>query len=1085
MRIILLSTFLFFLQLLNAQTPWTLVPSNFEFNAQIDAVVVLDGAEVTNGYLGAFVGDECRGIVDGEIFPMTGKTIFSLIVFSNQATGEFLSFRYYEPVEDIEYSIKETVEFDQNLTGDALNPFYLTASSNNAPVATCMDQSTLPPAPGPITFDLCAIFSDPDGDDLTYTAVTSEGGSTNWTSACELEFTTAPSGTTTLSLTASDGSLEASCNYSFTVTTVNQSPVIDQPVGMVILDEGFGTSVIDLSTVFSDPDDDPLTYSATSQDAGIVSVSVSGSSLTITEVAAGNTEVTVTASDGDLSVQDIATIVVVGTAPALPWSLTPSDYQHSGQIDAVVRVNGAEVKSGVLAAFVGNECRGIVEGTFFPFNGRTIFSLIAYSNESSGDMLTFRYYDPNNGLVQVIDEVIEFESEMVLGNATDPVLLNIASTNNLPVVENPLPDQAEDEHFASLEIDLSNVFSDPDGDNLTYIASVINETIASAAVSGSTLTLTEAGNGTTVVEVFASDGEFSIVDRFSLTVNAVNDPPVVVNAIPDQLYQEGFGSASIPISGTFSDPEAAVLSYSASSSDETIVTVRIQGGNVVLTEHGFGSATVSVCVNDGEFEVCDPFEVVVEEVNESPVADCAGLTDQERNEGFGSFTIVNVCGAFSDPDDDALTYTVTSSDVGVATVSIDACVITVTETGTGTATIDICASDGEFQVCCSFVLTINFVNDPPVVVNPVANLSLVEGFASRSVSIATTFSDPENDALTYNASSSDENVVTVAVSGTDLTITETGAGSATVTVCANDGELEVCDSFDVLVEELNNSPVANCSGDHDATLMEGFGSYKIDDVCASFSDPDGDALTYSVASSDEGVATASLDACQVTVTEAGIGTTTITICASDGEFEVCCSLTVDIYAENELSLFAGGEEILDNDSLKYCADTVMFVLTVTSGIPWSIETSGDWFTADKINETTARIFFAENTSGSYRTGSFAVRDTQDHVVSLVLFQSASCIPDAVDDDLVNDFRVYPNPVQGLLTIEMSEAWISDGEVTVKLFGADGRRLKEMHSNAPSDGLVEIDMRAYQDGIYYLLFEKEGLPALRIPVIRQQ
>ncbi|WP_420635818.1 Ig-like domain-containing protein [Candidatus Palauibacter sp.] len=48
------------------------------------------------------------------------------------------------------------------------------------------------------------------------------------------------------------------------------------------------------------------------------------------------------------------------------------------------------------------------------------------------------------------------------------------------------------------------------------------------------------------------------------------------------------------------------------------------------------------------------------------------------------------------------------------------------------------------------------------------------------------FSDPDGDALSYAAESTDASVATASVSGSTVTITGVAAGSATVTVTARD-----------------------------------------------------------------------------------------------------------------------------------------------------------------------------------------------------------------------------------------------------------------------------------------------------------
>ena len=62
---------------------------------------------------------------------------------------------------------------------------------------------------------------------------------------------------------------------------------------------GGDTFTSDLSTVFSDPDGDPLTFSASSNDDGVATATVSESTLTVEAVALGSATITVTAADAN------------------------------------------------------------------------------------------------------------------------------------------------------------------------------------------------------------------------------------------------------------------------------------------------------------------------------------------------------------------------------------------------------------------------------------------------------------------------------------------------------------------------------------------------------------------------------------------------------------------------------------------------------------------------------------------------------------------------------------------------------------------------------------------------------------------
>ena len=78
------------------------------------------------------------------------------------------------------------------------------------------------------------------------------------------------------------------------------------------------------------------------------------------------------------------------------------------------------------------------------------------------------------------------------------------------------------------------VFSDPDGDPLTYSASSANTSVATVSVAGTSLTITEAGVGTSVITVTADDNVADeISDEFTLTVEHVDE--IELNSADVQL----------------------------------------------------------------------------------------------------------------------------------------------------------------------------------------------------------------------------------------------------------------------------------------------------------------------------------------------------------------------------------------------------------------------------------------------------------------------------------------------------------------------------------------------------------------------
>ena len=196
----------------------------------------------------------------------------------------------------------------------------------------------------------------------------------------------------------------------------------------------------------------------------------------------------------------------------------------------------------------------------------------------------------------------------------------------------------------------------------------------------------------------------------------------------------------------------------------------------------------------------------------------------------GSVT-VDLSSHFTDPDDDNLTYTASSSDPGKATVSVRGSTLTVTGVAEAAVIILVSASDcpqdsedvsavnpslalstnvlsgGSEGVVCgsprlSFAVTVQ-KNRPPAVTGSIPDQDLtIDG--SVTVDLSSYFTDPDDDNLTYTASSSDPGKATVSVSGSTLTITGVAEEAATIMVSASDGKDDgsASNSFTVTVKKV-------------------------------------------------------------------------------------------------------------------------------------------------------------------------------------------------------------------------------------------------------------------------------------------
>ena len=161
--------------------------------------------------------------------------------------------------------------------------------------------------------------------------------------------------------------------------------------------------------------------------------------------------------------------------------------------------------------------------------------------------------------------------------------------------------------------DVSDYFSDPDGDDLTYAATSSDTAVATAGLANADgspfppmnwLTITGVAAGDATITVTATDGDDeSATQMITVTVEPANTAPAAGAAIAD---------ASIGVDGTamltstITDADGDALTWAWSSSDDAIATVMADATDMkmaTVTGMANGAATITVTGTDPSGEM--------------------------------------------------------------------------------------------------------------------------------------------------------------------------------------------------------------------------------------------------------------------------------------------------------------------------------------------------------------------------------------------------------------------------------------------------------------------------------------------------
>ncbi|MGS0691143.1 putative Ig domain-containing protein [Shewanella sp. 30m-9] len=426
-----------------------------------------------------------------------------------------------------EYTVQAKIVINDGVNEPSLYTHDIHVSNgNNVPTisgspSTTVDQDT--------DYNFIPVGSDADGDDLTYSISNKPTWAWFNTSTGALTGTPTQSdvGTTSgivITVTDTVGATDSLASFNITVTNINDAPTLVNPVADQFASEGTLYSFPSPLGVFTDPDGDDLSYIITNLPSWIT---LEGNNYTGTPTQGdvGSTTVIVTATDQDgASVNDyvVVTVVNVNFAPIISGGSEPS----------VVEGDLYSFTPTVTDADIGDT------KTFSITNKPTWASFNTSTGALTGTPTQSDIGTTSGIVISVADGA----------GATDSLVsfdLTVLNTNDAPVLDSPIADQLAREGELYSFPSPDGAFTDPDGDDLSYILTNIPSWMKLEGNNyKGTPTQEDVGSTTVIVTAIDQDGA-SVNDYVVVTVVNVNFAPLI-SGVPATSVAEGALYSFIP-----------------------------------------------------------------------------------------------------------------------------------------------------------------------------------------------------------------------------------------------------------------------------------------------------------------------------------------------------------------------------------------------------------------------------------------------------------------------------------------------------------------------------------------------------------
>ncbi|HGZ6885669.1 TPA: tandem-95 repeat protein [Vibrio parahaemolyticus] len=577
-------------------------------------------------------------------------------------------------------------------------------------------------------------------------------------------------GKDTFTYVVTSGGVSESTTVEVNVTPINDAPVAKDDIATTQEDTAV---TIDVLPNDSDVDGDKLSIqSATVPEAqGKVEIVDGKLVFTPAENFNGQAEITYTVTDGQLTDEAKVTVTVnpVNDAPTIKVDAVESITEDAVNTDTVVAtltVRDTDTPEDQLTVSLENNSNG-----YFVLVGNEVKLTQAGVDAVNNDELNLKDLTISASV-----------SDGVNPTASDSDSLIVNRVNDAPTVENAIADQELSEDFATYTIDLNDAFKDSDS-ALNFSVSGNSNVLVSIENGIATISPTADWNGSETLTFTATDpsGESisqtvnftvaPVADIVADTATVVEDTPTIIKVLGNDTFE---GDDKVVSLDTNNGPANGTVSVNPD-------------GSVTYTpnDNYHGTDSFTYIVTSGGVSESTTVRVDVTPVNDAPVAKDDIATTQED-------TAVTIDVLPNDTDVDGDKLSIQSASVPEAQGKVEIVdgklVFTPAENFNGDAEITYTVTDGALTDQATVKVTVNAVNDTPVVESNIADQALAEDFTPYTIDLNTAFSDVDNvdGELTFSVSGNSNIQVAIVNGIATITPTADWNGSETLTFTATD-----------------------------------------------------------------------------------------------------------------------------------------------------------------------------------------------------------------------------------------------------------------------------------------------------------